>query len=141
MLDIMRMPVEHGDQMNSLIKNMIGLSSGRELSIDLLRMAKAQETKPLGPFNYQHHQHKTLTGGKDRLSGMMTDKEKNWVVSVQMLQLQNDDPYSYDFYYTVSRFTCFLRFKPATSKTVSKMTLFSRNFLAFEDWLSFYDTK
>jgi hypothetical protein len=33
---------------------------------------------------------------------MMTDKEKNWVVNVQMLQLQIDDPYSYDFYYTVN---------------------------------------
>jgi DNA topoisomerase 2-associated protein PAT1 len=31
---------------------------------------------------------------------MMTDKEKNWVTNVQMLQLQIDDPYRYDFYYT-----------------------------------------
>ena len=37
----------------------------------------------------------------DKLIGMMTDKEKNWVVNVQMLQLQIDDPYCYDFYYTV----------------------------------------
>ena len=36
----------------------------------------------------------------DKLAGMMTDKEKNWVVNVQMLQLQIDDPYKYDFYYT-----------------------------------------
>ena len=36
----------------------------------------------------------------DKLIGMMTDKEKNWVVNVQMLQLQIDDPYCYDFYYT-----------------------------------------
>lgn len=32
---------------------------------------------------------------------MMTDKEKNWVVNVQMMQLQINDPYAYDFYYTV----------------------------------------
>jgi hypothetical protein len=31
---------------------------------------------------------------------MMTDKEKNWVVNVQMLQLQIADPYCLDFYYT-----------------------------------------
>lgn len=37
----------------------------------------------------------------DKLIGMMTDKEKNWVVNVQMLQLQIDDPYKLDFYYTV----------------------------------------
>jgi len=36
----------------------------------------------------------------DKLAGMMTDKEKNWVVNVQMLQLQIDDPYRYDYYYT-----------------------------------------
>jgi len=39
----------------------------------------------------------------DKLIGMMTDKEKNWVVNVQMLQLQIDDPYCYDFYYTVNK--------------------------------------
>jgi hypothetical protein len=38
----------------------------------------------------------------DKLIGMMTDKEKNWVVNVQMMQLQIDDPYKYDFYYSVS---------------------------------------
>ena len=37
----------------------------------------------------------------DKLAGMMTEKEKNWVVNVQMLQLQIDDPYTFDFYYTV----------------------------------------
>ena len=38
--------------------------------------------------------------GGDRLAGMMTDKEKNWIINVQMLQLQIDDPYRYDYYYT-----------------------------------------
>lgn len=42
----------------------------------------------------------------DKLAGMMTDKEKNWVVNVQMLQLQIDDPYTYDFYYTVMNNIC-----------------------------------
>ena len=40
------------------------------------------------------------SSNSDKLAGMMTDKEKNWVVNVQMLQLQIDDPYKYDFYYT-----------------------------------------
>lgn len=73
----------------------------------MFRLAKAQEEmtsriKP-SPSSSFNSQNKTpgRDGRMDKLSGMMTDKEKNWVVSVQMLQLQNDDPYSYDFYYTV----------------------------------------
>lgn len=50
-------------------------------------------------INNQNKQRNNSTGG-DRLAGMMTDKEKNWVTNVQMLQLQIDDPYRYDFYYT-----------------------------------------
>lgn len=49
--------------------------------------------------NNQNKQRNNSTGG-DKLAGMMTDKEKNWVTNVQMLQLQIDDPYRYDFYYT-----------------------------------------
>lgn len=71
-----------------------------------LRLARAQEefSGKTRPFTSLNHQQKTPSkeNQMDRLRGMMTDKEKNWVVSVQMLQLQNDDPYSYDFYYTVS---------------------------------------
>lgn len=43
---------------------------------------------------------KNNSSNGDKLAGMMTDKEKNWVTNVQMLQLQIDDPYKYDFYYT-----------------------------------------
>lgn len=71
-----------------------------------LRLARAQEefSGKIRPSTSLNHQQKTPSkeNQMDRLRGMMTDKEKNWVVSVQMLQLQNDDPYSYDFYYTVS---------------------------------------
>lgn len=48
--------------------------------------------------NKQNLKNNSNTG--DKLTGMMTDKEKNWVTNVQMLQLQIDDPYKYDFYYT-----------------------------------------
>ena len=37
----------------------------------------------------------------DRLAGVMTSREKAWVLNVQMLQLQVDDPYKLDYYYTV----------------------------------------
>ena len=30
----------------------------------------------------------------------MTQKEKDWVIRIQLLQLQTDDPYTDDYYYT-----------------------------------------
>jgi DNA topoisomerase 2-associated protein PAT1 len=53
------------------------------------------------PYFLESLQNKDMDPANDKLAGMMTDKEKNWVVNVQMLQLQIDDPYSYDYYYTV----------------------------------------
>jgi DNA topoisomerase 2-associated protein PAT1 len=62
-----------------------------------------QERKPITSYSF-----KGLMN--DKLIGMMTDKEKNWVVNVQMLQLQIDDPYTYDYYYTVYMiYICFRR--------------------------------
>jgi hypothetical protein len=49
--------------------------------------------------------------GGDRLAGMMTDKEKNWVINVQMLQLHINDPYRQDYYYTVCIMLFFTLFK------------------------------
>ena len=34
-------------------------------------------------------------------SGFMTQREKEWVVKVQLLQLQGNDPQSDDYYYLV----------------------------------------
>lgn len=51
-----------------------------------------------GKNNKQNQRNNSTSG--DKLAGMMTDKEKNWVTNVQMLQLQIDDPYRYDYYYT-----------------------------------------
>jgi len=47
-----------------------------------------------------NNQRRNQFNGGDKLTGAMTDKEKNWVVNVQMLQLQVDDSYKKDFYYT-----------------------------------------
>lgn len=32
----------------------------------------------------------------------MTKKEKDWIIKIQLLQLQTENPYLDDFYYTVS---------------------------------------
>ena len=39
----------------------------------------------------------------DPYSGLMTQKEKDWIIKIQLIQLQTDNPYLDDYYYTVSR--------------------------------------
>jgi len=45
------------------------------------------------------------TGGdrrsRDPYSNLMTQKEKEWVTKIQMMQLQSTDPYLDDYYYQV----------------------------------------
>jgi len=39
---------------------------------------------------------------RDPYSNLMTQKEKEWVTKIQMMQLQSTDPYLDDYYYQVS---------------------------------------
>ena len=39
---------------------------------------------------------------EDEFEGIMTQKEKDWIVKIQLMQLQTDNPYLHDYYYTVS---------------------------------------
>ena len=41
----------------------------------------------------------------DEYAGLMTQREKDWVVKIQLLQLHTDNPYVDDYYYTVSSLT------------------------------------
>ena len=81
--------------------------------------------------NFSNNNINNPTG--DKLAGMMTEKEKNWVVNVQMLQLQIDDPYTFDFYYTVcSAFNCFYFNNPLFRRTcLLKTILISCEFKAW----------
>lgn len=62
------------------------------------------------PYNQKHEsrvEHAPLRqkqGSKDQDSydGLMTQKEKEWIIKIQLLQLQTDNPYLDDYYYTVS---------------------------------------
>ena len=39
---------------------------------------------------------------EEEYAGLMLQREKDWVIKIQLLQLQTDNPYLDDFYYTVS---------------------------------------
>lgn len=38
---------------------------------------------------------------RDPYSNLMTQREKDWVARIQMMQLQSTDPYLHDYYYQV----------------------------------------
>jgi len=48
-----------------------------------------------------------VAGGKggdedDEYGGLMEQREKDWIVKIQLIQLHTDNPYVDDYYYTVS---------------------------------------
>lgn len=38
----------------------------------------------------------------DEYAGLMTQKEKDWLCKIQLMQLKSENPYVEDYYYTVS---------------------------------------
>ncbi|XP_057682665.1 protein PAT1 homolog 2 isoform X1 [Corythoichthys intestinalis] len=63
-----------------------------------------------GPVTQLHPQHKRLlnqkprtfqrkTDGQDPYCNLMTAKEKEWIIRLQMIQLQSDNPFLDDYYY------------------------------------------
>jgi len=53
----------------------------------------------------ERHWHNMPYGGQeseaaDEYTGLMTQREKDWVIKIQMLQLHTDNPYVDDYYYT-----------------------------------------
>ncbi|XP_028332735.1 protein PAT1 homolog 2 [Gouania willdenowi] len=63
-----------------------------------------------GPVTQLHPQHKRLLGQKQRMfqrksegwdpyCNLMTAKEKEWIIRLQMIQLQSENPYHEDYYY------------------------------------------
>ena len=58
-----------------------------------------------------HHQHSWeddededvgAGGDRDEYANLMTQKEKDWIIKIQLMQLHTDNPYVDDYYYTVS---------------------------------------
>ncbi|XP_025097834.1 protein PAT1 homolog 1-like isoform X2 [Pomacea canaliculata] len=51
----------------------------------------------------QHHQHQDMQqaqGEEDEYAGLMTKREKDWIIKIQLLQLNTDNPYLDDYYFT-----------------------------------------
>ncbi|XP_067675774.1 protein PAT1 homolog 1-like isoform X2 [Haliotis asinina] len=50
----------------------------------------------------QHHEDDLVDHNMDEDSydGLMTQKEKDWIIKIQLMQLQTDNPYLDDYYYT-----------------------------------------
>ncbi|XP_048004129.1 protein PAT1 homolog 1 isoform X2 [Leguminivora glycinivorella] len=61
--------------------------------------------RPNGTFNNNHRHMNgddvTSSSDADEYSGLMTQREKQWLINIQMLQLNTGTPYIHDFYYTV----------------------------------------
>lgn len=41
---------------------------------------------------------------EDEYAGLMTQREKEWLIRIQLLLLKSENPYVEDYYYTVSTF-------------------------------------
>ncbi|XP_061727974.1 protein PAT1 homolog 1 [Cydia pomonella] len=61
--------------------------------------------RPNGTYNNNHRHMNgdevTTSSDTDEYSGLMTQREKQWLINIQMLQLNTGTPYIHDFYYTV----------------------------------------
>lgn len=65
---------------------------------------------PMGPYMHLHHHHNNHhlssngigpNGELDEFAGLMNNREKQWLHSIQLLQLNTNQPYIDDYYYTV----------------------------------------
>ncbi|XP_067015889.2 protein PAT1 homolog 1 [Anabrus simplex] len=53
---------------------------------------------------HHHHHHRGMYNGSgdyDEYAGLMTSREKQWLLNIQLLQLSTDKPHVDDYYYTV----------------------------------------
>ena len=56
-----------------------------------------------GNRQWQPYEEDPQAGGDhDDYANLMTQKEKDWIIKIQLLQLHTDNPYVDDYYYTVS---------------------------------------
>ena len=63
-------------------------------------LQNASDTRQGGVAGWEYGTASASSG--DEYAGLMTQREKDWVVKIQLLQLHTDTPYVDDYYYTVS---------------------------------------
>lgn len=51
---------------------------------------------------YKQRNNSIVDQNKDEYAGLMTNREKQWLLNIQLLQLNTGTPYFDDYYYTVS---------------------------------------
>jgi len=61
---------------------------------------QSNQQKCRSPINDQHHHH---DDSYDEYAGLMSTKEKQWLMSIQINQLISDNPYVDDYYFTILR--------------------------------------
>ncbi|XP_054623840.1 protein PAT1 homolog 2 isoform X2 [Dunckerocampus dactyliophorus] len=87
-----------------------GANSPRPSSFYSPSTNQVQHFRYPGPVTQLHPQHKRLLGQKqsifqrkmegwDPYCNLMTAKEKEWIIRLQMIQLQSENPYLEDYYY------------------------------------------
>merc|ERR1719239_1328676 len=54
-----------------------------------------------GGYNRSSDSMSTVDPDEDPYNGLMTRKEKDWIIKIQLIQLQTDNPYLDDYYYTM----------------------------------------
>ena len=50
---------------------------------------------------YRFNEEEDRKRSVDGYAGLMTQKEKDWIIKIQLIQLQTENPYLDDYYYTV----------------------------------------
>lgn len=69
---------------------------------------------------------------RDDYAGLMTNREKQWLLNIQMLQLNTGTPYFDDYYYTVSeKHLSIVWLKITTLNSTMKVFVFNRLILCF----------
>ncbi|CAD5118277.1 DgyrCDS6993 [Dimorphilus gyrociliatus] len=64
-------------------------------------MTMNRHIRPMAPPQlYNHRMHHDDTNFEDEPVSLMTQREKDWIVKVQLMQLHTDNPYTDDYYYT-----------------------------------------
>ena len=102
-------------------QNSLGINQ-RTQNRDFMYRAEPQRQNQPQPFfknnqphlmqngKYQHHQNNqgsekmnkmNSPSERDAYAGLMNSREKNWLNSIQLLQLNSNQPYIDDFYFTV----------------------------------------
>ncbi|XP_068162054.1 protein PAT1 homolog 2 [Antennarius striatus] len=87
-----------------------GANSPRPSPVHSLSPNSVQHFRYPGPVTQLHPQHKRLLNQKQRIfqrktegwdpyCNLMTAKEKDWIIRLQMIQLQSEHPYLEDYYY------------------------------------------